>query len=350
MTTAGVTKADERIEHRVIRREIIATAGAGRMGRGIAVAFAYAGHQVKVVDLKPRTAAGAGRLAADICAEVRSTLSSLANLDLFDPALVETIAGQIEFVPFEHATRALAIADVVFEAVPETMAAKRHALQVNGTAARPDTVVASTTSTILTNELQALVVAPERYMNAHWLNPAFLVPLVELAPGRDSDPGAVDRLKTLLLSIGKVPVICRASPGYIVPRIQALAMNEAARLVEEGVATAQEVDKATRYGFGFRFAVLGLLEFIDWGGSDTLYHASRYLTGATGEARFATLAIVEATMASGRAGLARRCGFHDYGSVDMHAYRQARMRAFVAQLRHMDLARLPVLPGASPDE
>jgi 3-hydroxybutyryl-CoA dehydrogenase len=334
----------------VIRREIIATAGAGRMGRGIAVAFAYAGHQVKVVDLKPRTPAGAGRLAADGCAEVRSTLSSLANLDLFDPALVETIAGQIEFVPSEHATRALAIADVVFEAVPETMAAKRHALQVIGAAARPDAVVASTTSTILTDELQALVVAPERYLNAHWLNPAFLVPLVELAPGRDSDPGAVDRLKTLLLSIGKVPVLCRASPGYIVPRVQALAMNEAARLVEEGVATAEEVDKATRYGFGFRFAVLGLLEFIDWGGSDTLYHASRYLTGATGETRFATPAIVEATMAAGRTGLATGRGFYDYRSVDVHAYRQARMRAFVAQLRHMDLARPPVLPSASPDE
>ena len=194
------------------------------------------------------------------------------------------------------------------------------------------------------------MVAPERYLNAHWLNPAFLVPLVELAPGRDSDPGAVDRLKTLLLSIGKVPVLCRASPGYIVPRIQALAMNEAARLVEEGVATAEEVDKATRYGFGFRFAVLGLLEFIDWGGSDTLYHASQYLTEATGETRFATPAIVEATMAAGRTGLATGRGFYDYRAVDVHAYRQARMRAFVAQLRHMDLARPPVLPSASPDE
>jgi 3-hydroxyacyl-CoA dehydrogenase len=72
MTTAGVTKANEGIELRVIRREIIATARAGRMGRGIAVAFAYAGHQVKVVDLKPRTPAGAGRLTADVCAKVRA--------------------------------------------------------------------------------------------------------------------------------------------------------------------------------------------------------------------------------------------------------------------------------------
>ena len=187
------------------------------MGRGIAVAFAYAGHQVKVVDLKPRTPAGAGRLAADVCAEVRSTLSSLADLDLFDPALVETIAGQIEFVPSEHATRALAIADVVFEAVPETMAAKRHALHVIGAAARPDAVVASTTSTILTDELQALVVAPERYLNAHWLNPAFLVPLVELAPGRDSDPGAVDRLKRFSCPSARCPSSAKQAPATSCP-------------------------------------------------------------------------------------------------------------------------------------
>ena len=74
-----------------------------------------------------------------------------------------------------------------------------------------------------------------------------------------------------------MPVVCAATPGYIVPRIQALAMNEAARMVEEGVASAEDIDKAIKYGFGFRFAVLGLLEFIDWGGGDILHYASRYL-------------------------------------------------------------------------
>jgi 3-hydroxybutyryl-CoA dehydrogenase len=81
----------------------------------------------------------------------------------------------------------------------------------------------------------------------------------------------------LLEGIGKVPVVCAATPGFIVPRIQALAMNEAARMVEEGVASAEDIDKAIRYGFGFRYAVLGLLEFIDWGGGDILYYASRHL-------------------------------------------------------------------------
>jgi 3-hydroxyacyl-CoA dehydrogenase len=89
-----------------------------------------------------------------------------------------------------------------------------------------------------------------------------------------------------------------------VPRIQALAMNEAARMVEEGVASAEDIDKAIKYGFGFRFAVLGLLEFIDWGGGDILYYASRYLTGALGSERYAAPEIVERNMAEGAAGCA----------------------------------------------
>ena len=93
---------------------------------------------------------------------------------------------------------------------------------------------------------------PERFLNAHWLNPAYLIPLVELSPGARTDPAVTARLKAMLEGIGKVPVVCAARPGYIVPRIQALAMNEAARMVEEGVASAEDIDKAIKYGFGFR--------------------------------------------------------------------------------------------------
>ena len=74
--------------------------------------------------------------------------------------------------------------------------------------------------------------------------------------------------------------------AFIVPRLQVLAMNEAARMVEEGVASAAEIDRAVKYGFGFRFAVLGLLEFIDWGGGDTLHYASAYLSQALNHPRY----------------------------------------------------------------
>jgi 3-hydroxybutyryl-CoA dehydrogenase len=188
---------------------------------------------------------------------------------------------------------------------------------------------------------------PHRFLNAHWLNPAYLVPLVEVSPGSATDPAVTARLVALLESIGKVPVVCKASPGFIVPRLQALVMNEAARLAEEGVASAEDIDKATRFGLGFRFAVLGVLEFIDWGGGDILYHASRYLTSATGSDRFAAPKVIEDNMAAGRTGLRERAGFLDYTGLDIDAYRRQRLAAFAAQLKHMGALRPPVvLPGS----
>ena len=132
-----------------------------------------------------------------------------------------------------------------------------------------------------------------------------------------------------------MPVVCAARPGYIVPRIQALAMNEAARMVEEGVASAEDIDKAIKYGFGFRFAVLGMLEFIDWGGGDILYYASRYLTQALGNERYAAPEIVERNMREGRIGLKTGTGFLDYDGLDVDAYRRERLKAFVAMLGHL---------------
>ena len=184
---------------------------------------------------------------------------------------------------------------------------------------------------------------PERFLNAHWLNPAYLVPLVELSPGAATDPAVTERLKALLEEVGKVPVVCAARPGYIVPRIQALAMNEAARMVEEGVASPEDLDRAIKYGFGFRFAVLGLVEFIDWGGGDILYYASRYLTQALGDERYAAPEIVERNMREGKIGMKTGQGFRDYSGVDVKAYQAERLGEFAAMLRHLGLGKPPVL-------
>ena len=137
--------------------------------------------------------------------------------------------------------------NIIFEGGPETIEAKKQALKFVSENSPSDAIIASTTSTILSNDLQVFVKYPERFLTAHWLNPAYLVPLVELSPGAKTLKIKTDQLKNILEKIGKVPIICSASPGYIVPRIQALAMNEAARLVEEGVASAEDIDKATKY-------------------------------------------------------------------------------------------------------
>ena len=221
---------------------------------------------------------------------------------------------------------------------------KRAVLARASALAGPQPIIASTTSTILADDLATAVVHPQRFLNAHWLNPAYLVPLVELSPSALTDPAVIERLKSMLEAIGKVPVVCAARPGYIVPRIQALAMNEAARMVEEGVASAADIDKAIKYGFGFRFAVLGMLEFIDWGGGDILYYASSYLTQALGDPRYAAPEIIERNMREGHIGLTTRKGFLDYETLDIESYRADRLKAFVAMLGHLGLTRPPVLP------
>lgn len=320
--------------------ELIAAAGAGRMGRGIAVVFAYSGHTVRLVDLKSRDAHEFERVAADARREIRAALDTLGELGVMPREAIDTVAERISVLA---GASALGDADVVFEGVPETRDAKQAALRAISAAARPDAIIASTTSTMLSTELQDFVARPERFLNAHWLNPAYLVPLVEVSPGARTAPSVVDRLKALLERIGKVPVVCKASPGYIVPRIQALAMNEAARLVEEGVASAEDVDRAIKYGFGLRYAVLGLIEFIDWGGGDILYYASRYLREATGEDRFAAPKIVEDNMHAGRIGLRTGEGFYDFRSMDIERYRRERLGAYVGLLKHFGLLKPPVL-------
>jgi 3-hydroxybutyryl-CoA dehydrogenase len=324
-------------------RPLIACLGAGRMGRGIAVAFAYAGHEVAIVDFKPREADKFAALALEAIGEIRKTFASMARFGLMTDADIETLVSRVRVVPEADAGAALSGSAIIFEGVPEVLDQKREALARASQLAGPEPIIASTTSTILVDDLSSSIEKPERFLNAHWLNPAYLVPLVEVSPGANTDPAITARVKELLEGIGKVPVVCAASPGYIVPRIQALAMNEAARMVEEGVASPEDLDKAIKYGFGFRFAVLGLLEFIDWGGGDILHYASKYLTGALNNDRYAAPDIIGRNMAEGKIGLRTGEGFLNYEGLDVDAYREGRLSAFVDLLKHFQLQKPPVL-------
>ena len=324
-------------------RPAFACLGAGRMGRGIAVAFAYAGHAVTMIDVKARSAAQFAALEAEALGEIRKTLASLTRFGLLADGDAEAIVGRVAVVAAPDMAVALAGADIVFEGVPEVVELKREVLASASKRVGPEIVIASTTSTILVDDISGAVAYPERFLNVHWLNPAYLIPLVEISPGAATDPAVTAKIKTLLEGIGKVPVVCAATPGFIVPRIQALAMNEAARMVEEGVASAEDIDKAIRYGFGFRYAVMGLLEFIDWGGGDILYYASRYLEGALGSERYRAPDVISRNMHDGRIGMRTGAGFLDYAGLDLDAYREQRLAALVELLRHFGLARPPVL-------
>jgi 3-hydroxybutyryl-CoA dehydrogenase len=324
-------------------RPAIACLGAGRMGRGIAVAFAYAGHAVTMIDVKARPRAQFAALQADALGEVRKTLASLARFGLLADKDAEAIVARVTVVPAQDMAVGLADAAIVFEGVPEVVDVKREVLSAASKCIGPEIIIASTTSTILVDDISGSVEHPERFLNVHWLNPAYLIPLVEMSPGTATDPAVTERVKALLEDIGKVPVVCAATPGFIVPRIQALAMNEAARMVEEGVASAEDIDKAIRFGFGFRYAVMGLLEFIDWGGGDILYYASHYLEAALGSDRYRAPEVISRNMREGRIGMRTGSGFLDYSGLDVDAHREQRLAALVDLLRHFKLARPPVL-------
>ncbi len=315
--------------------------GAGRMGRGIAIAFAYAGHRIALVDLRQRSPDSWRRLCEEVRGEIRASLNGLAQLGALQPAQVEAIASRVEMVDAEGAPAALAQAELVFESVHETMEAKRDAFEQISRHCSDEAILTSTTSSILVTQLAELVRRPERFLNMHWLNPAYLIPVVELSTHAGTDAAVVAHTRQLMEAIGKLPVLCAATPGYIVPRLQALIMNEAARMIEEGAATAEEIDKATRFGLGLRFAAIGVVEFIDFGGSDILHHASREMAVSIDAHRYATPAIVARMVEQGHLGLKSGSGFYDYAGRDVQAYRRDVLARTLGMLRHAGLWQAP---------
>ena len=319
-----------------------AAVGAGRMGRGIALAFAYAGHRISLVDLRERTPEAMERLRAEVGAEIAGALQGLVALGVVEAGDVDAIASRVELADAAQAPRALAAAQLLFEGVPETMEAKRDAFEAINRHCADDAIVTSTTSSILVTQLVDLVRLPGRFLNMHWLNPAYVIPVVELSCHAGTEPAVLERTKAIMESIGKLPVVCGATPGYIVPRLQALVMNEAARMIEEGAATAEEIDKATRYGLGLRFAALGVVEFIDFGGADILHHASREMSASIDAGRYAAPAILGEMVAQQRLGLKTLSGFYDYESRDVAAYRRDVLARTLGMLRHAGLLQPPV--------
>jgi len=313
----------------------VAALGAGRMGRGIGHVFAYAGFEVDVIDFKPRS--DPRRVADEAIAEIRGNLRLLADLGLVSD--VERILKRIRLVGNDDAPAALAEADIVFEGVTETDDAKHDAFARACKHLRPDAIIASTTSSMLADKLAAMVTRPERFLNAHFLNPAYLIPLVEVSPAKATAEATFQKTKQLLEEAGKVVVRCTASPGFIVPRLQAAAMNEAARLVEEGVATPEDIDRAVRAGFGPRYTAMGLCEFIDYGGLDILFYASSSMARALNAPRYEPPALVKRLMDEGKRGTREGQGLYDWRNRDLGQYQRDLVGRYVALFRHLGLLK-----------
>jgi 3-hydroxybutyryl-CoA dehydrogenase len=307
-----------------------AVLGPGRMGRQIALAFALGGSRVVLVDVKNRPAGGASAVFADARREIRRDLGLMAEEGVIAAA---EIAPALERIEERIGLDGLDGCGFVQEALPELVDLKREVLGRVSARVTSEAIIASTSSTISPKHMADAVLGAERFLVVHWLNPAHVIPLVEVVPGRATAPAVVERTIAFLEKLGKIPVRCADSPGFILPRMQALLMNEAVRLVEDGVATPEDVDRAFKAGMGFRYATVGIFEFIDWGGVDILHRASGFLATALADDRFRPPRLVEEKIARNELGPKTGRGFFDYTGDRREAFETAKVRDLLRQLK-----------------
>jgi 3-hydroxyacyl-CoA dehydrogenase/enoyl-CoA hydratase/3-hydroxybutyryl-CoA epimerase len=197
--------------------------------------------------------------------------------------------------------------DIVLEAVVENVEVKQKVLAAMEERIGPRTVFASNTSTIPISDIAARAVRPERVVGMHFFNPVHRMPLVEVIAGQRSSPEAVSTVHAFALELGKVPVVVRDAPGFLVNRILMLYFNEALRFLAEGV-TIDDADRAM-VAFGLPMGPFALMDEI---GLDTGQHAAAVLEGAFGKRIGAATPVLSAIVAAGRLGKKNGKGFYQY--------------------------------------
>jgi 3-hydroxybutyryl-CoA dehydrogenase len=243
-----------------IRR--IAVIGAGTMGHGIAQEFALAGYDTRLVDQTDEQLAGA-------LANVRRNLGLLADAGLVERGAIDGVLARI------YATtslgEAVADADVVIEAVFEDLKLKQELFATLDELCPEHTILASNSSSIMPSQLAPSTGRPDRVLVAHYFNPPYLLPLVEVVKGPATSDSAAQVMFELLRGIGKSPVIMqKEAAGFIANRMQVALQREALSIVEQGYATPEDVDTVVRGSFGRRLAFAGPFEIADIGGLDVI--------------------------------------------------------------------------------
>ncbi|RMF41159.1 MAG: 3-hydroxyacyl-CoA dehydrogenase [Alphaproteobacteria bacterium] len=233
----------------------IAVIGAGIVGRGWAISFARAGHEVRLHDNLPEAGAAAlneiAALAADL--ERSDLLGGLAPADLCARIrAVPDLAGAVEWA--RH----------VQECTPESVETKRAVFAALDAAADPEAVIASSTSAILPSRFTEGLPGRHRCLVVHPINPPFLIPAVEIVPAPWTGVEAVERTAALMRDCGQSPIVMKnEAEGFVMNCLQGALLHEAFRLVAEGYASAEDIDIGMRDGLGLRWSFMGPFETID---------------------------------------------------------------------------------------
>jgi 3-hydroxybutyryl-CoA dehydrogenase len=281
--------------------------GMGRMSMGLAIDLALKGREIDMIDLKARPAHQRRQYEIGLREECEKVLK-LLNRDIesfqFPAYLTEPPAG---------------IYDLIFEGLPEEIPLKHAAFAKLGESVANETLICSMTSTFTVEELSRDIDPPLNLIVTHFMNPPYLLPFLEVVTHPAVRQGQVAKLFTFLRSVGHMPIICKSSPGFVISRLQLGVMNEAVRLMEEGVASPKDIDKAIKFGWGYRFPVMGILEFIDVGGLEILYHAGRSVSKALNRPDLACPKLIEERFNEGAVGTKTLQGIFNYQSHEQVA-------------------------------
>lgn len=282
----------------------VSVCGAGIMGHGIAQVAAMHELHVLLMDVD-RGALDAAH------SHIENSLKKLAKKGRIESDGVATILRRIDLVTDLGA--AVESADFIIEAVPEDLELKRKIFGAIDEAAPAQAILASNTSQFSITAIAAATKHPERVVGMHWFSPAVLMRLIEIVRGLETSDETLATTVDMARRLGKDPVLCRRdSPGFITTRLLAALTNEAQHIVEEGLATPEDVDKACRLAFGHP---MGPFETADLTGLDTQLRAREALAKAHGD-RFRPTNLLKTHVDAGRLGRKVGKGFYRYDPQD----------------------------------
>ncbi len=279
--------------------QTIAVLGAGTMGRGIAHVSALAGYKTVLFDpfAEALQKAQAG---------IHKNLAKGVELGKVDAGAAETARQNLQLR--DQIAGAVESADLVIEAIPESIQLKIDTFQEVARAAPETALFASNTSALSITEMAAASGRPERFAGMHFFNPVHVMKLIELVRGLETSEETLDALREVCRRMGKEVVLVNEAPGFVTSRINVLIGNEAFRMLQEGVATAEDIDKALKLGLNHP---MGPFEMADLVGLDVRLSILEYLHGRLGEAFRPNLLLVQHVKA-GRLGRKVGRGVYNY--------------------------------------
>ena len=277
----------------------IAVIGAGIMGRGIAHVAALGGYRTVLEDLIP----GALRKAES---EIRANLDKAVELKKISSENASGALSRLEYAgSVEEASRE---ADLVIEAVPEEMESKIEIFTLLDKICRPSTVLASNTSSLSITEIASVTYRAKKCLGMHFFNPVHKMKLLEIVRALETDDETIAAAVNVGRRMSKDVVVIKESPGFITSRINAMIGNEAFHMLQEGIASASDIDKALKLGLNHP---MGPFELVDLVGLDTRLHILEYLHKTLGE-KYRPAPLLVQYVKAGRLGKKSGRGVYDY--------------------------------------